>query len=64
MWEQAYKSNQEYAKRTDEEKKLRYGMFELLRDAEMADTSLEIKKNLEDRLRLDDDLDVDSKKSD
>jgi hypothetical protein len=44
-------SQKEYAKRSIDEKKLQYGLFELLQDAEAADTSIERKQHFIARLK-------------
>jgi len=61
MLKQMEKSQKEYAARTDDEKKLQYGAFELLREAEGADTSAEIRQRFRDRLKMDERLKADSK---
>jgi hypothetical protein len=55
------KSEKLIGSRTTEEKKLQYGMYELLRDAEMADTSAGIRKRYRECLSMDHTLKPDSK---
>lgn len=51
---------QEYASRSRDEKKLQYGMYELLRLAEAADTSAKSNQEFKDQLRIDKALKADS----
>ena len=51
---------QEYASRSHDEKKLQFGMYELLRLAEAADTSAQASQKFRDQLRIDKGLKADS----
>jgi hypothetical protein len=55
------RAKQEYASRSNDVKKLQFGMYELLRLAEAADTSDEANKKFKDILRIDKSLKADSK---